>query len=456
MRYLKKIQFNSKLFKLIAINLALTFIGLEIISLLFYGLQEKKFFYISEKPQQKIIEEIAITGLNLDASIVGQLHPFLGYVLKANAMPFNKDLGIKVNNYGIYAQHDYPFIRNNNNQYIIGIFGGSVAQGIAVHELATKTIFNKLKTLPEFTNKEIIVLDFAVPGTKQPQQLLMLNYFLSIGQEFDMVINIDGFNEIALSYMNNQEKVDLAMPNVGLTLPLINMANNALSIKQMKSIVKINQTKEDLKTSIKNLENCKLALCYEITSLQIKNLVNYYQRETNKLNKTRENIDNKSTNDVIYYNRLNEVLPEAIALEKIVANWYKSSLTMQQILSSKNIKYFHFIQPNQYYPTQRIFSEAEKKIAIHPNAPYTEAILKGYPLLLSKISDLRKSNVNIFSAVNIFDNVKDIIYVDNCCHYNNQGQQLLSEYISQTIAENFTKTSVNNSQSNNLTSPNTP
>jgi len=26
----------------------------------------------------------------------------------------------------------------------------------------------------------------------------VLSYFLSIGQEFDMVINIDGFNEIAL------------------------------------------------------------------------------------------------------------------------------------------------------------------------------------------------------------------------------------------------------------------
>ena len=35
-----------------------------------------------------------------------------------------------------------------------------------------------------------------MPGYKQPQQLMAYNYLLSLGAEFDAVINIDGYNVI--------------------------------------------------------------------------------------------------------------------------------------------------------------------------------------------------------------------------------------------------------------------
>lgn len=58
-----------------------------------------------------------------------------------------------------------------------------------------------------------------------------------------MVINIDGFNEVALTFMNNREKVELSMPLADLTLPLINMANHTLSTEEMKAMIQINQIK---------------------------------------------------------------------------------------------------------------------------------------------------------------------------------------------------------------------
>jgi len=49
-----------------------------------------------------------------------------------------------------------------------------------------------------------VTLCFSHEGYKQPQQLLVLSYFLSIGQPFDMVMNIDGFNEVALGGINDR------------------------------------------------------------------------------------------------------------------------------------------------------------------------------------------------------------------------------------------------------------
>ena len=41
-----------------------------------------------------------------------------------------------------------------------------------------------------------MILNFAADAVKQPQQLIYLNYFLGLGQKFDLVINIDGFNDV--------------------------------------------------------------------------------------------------------------------------------------------------------------------------------------------------------------------------------------------------------------------
>ncbi|HBL00092.1 MAG TPA: hypothetical protein DD001_23605, partial [Microcoleaceae bacterium UBA10368] len=113
--------------------------------------------------------------------------------------------------------------------------------------------------------------------------------------------------------------------------------------------------------------------------------------------------------------------------------WYESSVTMNQILSSRKIKYFHLIQPNQYYPTKRVFTSKEKEIAISKDSPYIEGVKKGYPVLLSKVADLQKAGVNVFSGVNILDNTKETVYKDACCHYNSVGEEVLANYVSSSI-----------------------
>jgi hypothetical protein len=122
-------------------------------------------------------------------------------------------------------------------------------------------------------------------------------------------------------------------------------------------------------------------------------------------------------------------------LEGIASMWATSSLLMKTGLDSKNILYFHVLQPNQYHQTGRRFGEAEQKIAFGGSSAYREGVIKGYPILLSKTPLLRAANENFFDATRIFDQTPEAVYSDNCCHYNQAGNQLFAEYIAKSIVD---------------------
>ncbi|MEG5036819.1 hypothetical protein [Microcoleus sp. AT3-D2] len=424
---------NQNILIIIAVNLAIAFICLEALSLAFYFINQKQFFYTRTKAKEKVVEDIERIGIRLDESIVERLHPLFGYVLKQGAFT-NEKLKLKVNKHGFFSLYEYPFIKANKNQVIIGVFGGSVANNFVVDEYINRRLSNKLKAYPEFANKEIFVLNFGNGGYKQPQQLLVLNYFLALGQELDLVINIDGFNEVALSNLNNKAQVEIGMPSVQHIQPLTGLANNNLSPEAMSSIVQINENKKQLKAGIDKLQTCQLALCHAVTSLQVKQLVNNYQQAVVKYDSQLKPSNPDTANSgIVYIPKADFVLQDAAAFDKMASMWYESSIGMNQILSSRKIKYFHFIQPNQYYPTKRAFTAKENEIAIDQKSPYIEGVKKGYPVLLSKVGDLQKAGVNVFSAVNILDNTKETVYKDACCHYNSVGDEVLANYVSSSI-----------------------
>ena len=257
---------------------------------------------------------------------------------------------------------------------------------------------------------------------------------MALGQELDLVINIDGFNEVALSNLNNKAQVEIGMPSVQHIRPLAGLANNNLSPEAMSSIVQINDNKKQLKAGIDRLQNCQLALCHAVTSLQVKQLVKNYQQAVVKydLQVKQSNLDTANSS-IVYIPKADSVFEDVAAFDKIASMWYESSIGMNQILSSRKIKYFHFIQPNQYYPTKRAFTAKEKEIAIDNKSPYIEGVKKGYPVLLSKVDDLQKARVNVFNAVNILDNTKETVYKDACCHYNSVGEEVLANYVSSSI-----------------------
>ena len=402
-----------KLLKLVAINLVLLFALLELVSLGFYFLQTGNFFY----PRNKDLILANTTQFKLSEPDREawmshyQLHPYFGFLNPPN-----------------YAR--LPLRKTSKDQFIVGIFGGSVAQRLCDYEFQHHVLAKMFQTLPEFQNKEIVILKFANQAHKQPQQVLTLNYFLSVGQELDMVINIDGFNEVALSYLNNKAGTDVSMPNDYIYSPLIALANKDFSSEQLELALQVLQLKNRLQNTLNRLNECRLATCYMLRWAQAKYLLNQYRGNLQTFSQLKRE---EGKDSLIYLKRIEKPFDDPEALERIVDLWFNSSLGMNDLLAARKIPYFEFIQPNQYYSTNRQFSADERKIAFDEKSQYKEGTIKGYPNLLAKVSSLQAAGVKVFNAVNVFDETREIVYLDNCCHYNDLGNDILSHYIGQRI-----------------------
>jgi hypothetical protein len=404
-----------KLLKLVAINLLLLFALLEIVSLGFYFLQTRNFFYSVNK------DLIKANAAQFEVSEPGrepwtfdyQIHPYFGFITSLS-----------------YA--GLPLKRTNKDQFFIGIFGGSVAQEFCDYEFQHHVLAKMFEPLPQFQNKKIVLLKFANQAHKQPQQLLTLNYFLAVGQELDMAINIDGFNEVALSYLNNKAGTEVSMPNDYIFSPMIALANKDFSSEQLGLSLEVLQLKKRLQNTPNQLSECKLATCYMLRWAQAKYFLNQYREKAQTFSLLKKEAGKGS---LVYLKRVEKPLDDPAALERIVDLWFNSSLGMSDLLAARKIPYFEFIQPNQYYSTNRQFSADEKKIAFDEMSQYKEGTIKGYPKLLAKVSSLQAAGVKVFNAVNVFDETRDIVYRDNCCHYNDLGNDILSRYIGQSIVK---------------------
>ena len=414
------------------INLVVLFVLLEIGSLSFYYSKHKQFYYTREHSEDLQNLGVNLEGVRVGESIVERLHPYFGYIQKPGP-DFRP--GFKYNNYGFISPYDYPYTKTNNNQVIIGVLGGSVASNYSIYEVQNKILEKKLQQLPQFQGKELIILSLAIGGYKQPQQLITLNYLLAMGQQFDMVINIDGFNEVALANINNENGLDFVMPSSSHVQALTGLANNSLSTPAIKALLNIKDNKPKIKDALETLKNCSLASCNAIMSLYVQELVKNYRRDVARFERYRhqQTEDDNTAESVIYFYMQDPILTDTKLFPKIADHWAKTSILINQTLKANNIPYFHILQPNQYYPTRRVFSEAEKQVAFSADSPYQNAVKKGYPLLLKEVEKLKANQVNFFDGVAILDDTKEPAYIDNCCHYQKIGENILSNFVADSV-----------------------
>lgn len=125
-------------------------------------------------------------------------HPFLGYVYnpRFNPAAMLAFHSVPASDWG-FLDDKAPLRAPSHSEVVIGIFGGSVAFWFSVK--GVDAMLQELGALPELRGKRLVVVRTALGAFKQPQQLMTLNYLLALGGHFDIVVNLDGFNEIALA-----------------------------------------------------------------------------------------------------------------------------------------------------------------------------------------------------------------------------------------------------------------
>ena len=153
---------------------------------------------------------------------------------------------------------------------MVGIFGGSVAQWFALQ--GARPLIATLQASPGLRSRSILVLNFANGGYKQPQQLLFLNYLLAIGQRLDYVVNIDGFNEVAIAAVNVAGGISVAMPSVQHMAPLTNLTRLRMEPSDLARLTELSDTSRQLTELQAVTERHPLALMWVYRVARIQSL----------------------------------------------------------------------------------------------------------------------------------------------------------------------------------------
>ena len=110
---------------------------------------------------------------------------------------------------------------------------------------------------------------------------------------------------------------------------------------------------------------------------------------------------------------------------------------MNRLCAANGIRYFHFLQPNQYVPGSKTIGKEEKKQAFLDRHPYKKGVEGGYPYLIKAGKELVNEGVNFHDLTMIFADKFEPIYIDNCCHYYQKGNEILGTVIGQAIIQDI-------------------
>lgn len=368
------------------------------------------------------------------------LHPYLGFVIDShdNECP---DVGFcddRMRGYKKMLQgRDFP--EPDPKRVIIAVTGGSVAYGVANNSSSGK-LEQALATIPALKDKEIIVYTFALGGYKQPQQLFTVGYYLALGAHFDMIINIDGFNDIVLPQAENIPfGTNPFFPRVwhnrirwggedyqgkilqGLKAYLTEQ--RTLMAAKMNSSILRKSTLMNLVWKIRDSEINK-RLAEDVT-----------KAESDYLKNAKDISGNSVISKLISAGTKFPHEDKKIVLEQIAEFWRRSSEQMNALAKTYHIQYYHFLQPNQYVENSKPMSADEKKTAIMENHPYAGPARLGYPYLIAKGELLKKSGVPFHDLTMMFKDNNEVLYRDACCHFNEKGYDLIIDEIAKNIQE---------------------
>lgn len=423
---------------LIVARLVLVLVAVELVSLAYIGLVEGGLFYrLAPIQTADSAEEPA---LNADSII----HPYFGFVrppgqsvesvvgpggriheMTSQHDPLPDWTSIETNNHGFWSAFDYPLHLERDTNFLVGIVGGSVAQWLSLQ--AGEYLGDELEKLPELEGRRAQVINLSNGGFKQPQQLMVLAYFLSIGQRFDLVINLDGFNEVALPDAENRPKdVHHSLPRSypKVVSSLTSIADPAM-IRWLAAGLELRE-KSDRWTRRANL---RLSATFHVLA---STLQRNFEVEAAKLMLAPPTIG-EGERDVFFALASGTGSESSARSEQqfdldLVDLWLHSSRLMHEMLEGSGARYLHVLQPNQYH-SKKTFSPREQQIALRPEHPYSKAVARLYPRLVERSRELSEGGVAFLDATRVFDEVRVDVYSDSCCHYNDVGNRILVDLI---------------------------
>ena len=345
------------------------------------------------------------------------VHPYLGFIPAPNA---DRDTAF------LFDGEPRP-PRRSPEQFWVGIAGGSVAASFV--EFADSVLVDRLRASPALAGRDVKVVSLAHGGWKQPQQLMALSYLLASGGQLDVLINLDGFNEVALhGAENGASGVFPAYPR-NWTMRVRPVPDAAL-LPAVGRYAQLEATRRRWARELGRAPFRWSATAGFIWLARDRMLgAAMFETQRQLLRDSPDEADYAWTGPQIPFESEN-----ALA-EELVSIWSRSSAQMHRLCRENGIHYLHLLQPNQYVPGSKPMDREERRLAVKDDQPYRFGAERGYPSLVRECRRLAQRGVPCHDLTRIFAEVREPVYIDSCCHFGQRGYELVGEYVAGVLLD---------------------
>jgi hypothetical protein len=395
-------------FVLVIVGIVFYALVLEVVGNLFYLLLHGEVFYRHARSNEQAIDPF---GSGYFRPVI---HPYFGFVYTARPdagvrhLLANNHLFLQERNY--VERHpgccDFPVRTRDPDELIIGFTGGSVSAATAYNAQADDYLPRILQKIPAFAGRRIRVLSFASGGHKQPQQLLVLAYYLSLGQKFDAVINIDGFNDVVYGMANPLNNVAVSFPIYNQWQPWTAFIDRQAAYPNSAGRLFAYHELAAREWTM-SAEGCRFAGCYLIyrTFGAWHALAARWSRPSTR---------GKAESYFAIYPK-----EPGDALGLAVDQWASSVEEMSRLLKSYDIPFLTIVQPNQWFRAKTSYTPHTTDQGLARGVP------PAYRAILARVPELQARGVPIIDATGLFDDYGNEMYSDDCCHFSTAGYQIL-------------------------------
>lgn len=373
--------------------------------------------YLTEADRYDDNLEGIAQGLEADGSRE-VIHPYLGWVHNPQVGHPENIFGksIPINHLGF--KDDIQSIHQRSADcFIVGILGGSVAWHTSV--AGAEIIKEQLNTHPAIQGREIILVRLATSGYKQPQQVM--------GGEFDAVVNIDGYNEVALALVEN------AYSGTSIVYPRA-WASRTISALDPSSYATASRLLH-LRGSRQQAARNMLKSSFRWSPLR--RLI-WLATDRSKMVEIAElgiEVSHTRQSSFVNHGPFDDNIKKAELKSSVIDLWKRSSVQLQRLCHATDTIYLHVLQPNQYVADSKVLSAHELKHAFFADQELGEVIKELYPRLLDEVDWLKNAGVEFSDQTMLFGDETDTIYSDPFCHYNQRGNEMLAAAVVQALLQ---------------------
>lgn len=341
------------------------------------------------------------------------LHPYFGFAYR----------------HGLGFTSDQPLLRRTPGAVNVAITGGSFAEGVFLH--AGERLQQKLAAdVAAYRGREVRLVALTMGGFKQPQQVMALAWCQVLGAQYDLVVNIDGFNEVALPWAENlPHRVAAAYPRSWQMYALKGFEPAATLA--LARVFELERRRERLRRVF-----ATPPLAWSRYALQL-----WAALDDTALDDVREAyirwIETASGggDSERRFGPYHDYPDEEAAFRAMATEWAESSRQLAHLAEGAGARYLHVLQPNQYVPGSKPMSAAERRVAIldQPYA-YRDAVLAGYPLLAAAGDRLAAEGEAFLDLRFLFEHEPRPVWADSCCHLNDLGYEQVADAIVAALA----------------------